>query len=162
MFNSRLIEHAKVVPAFVPINATGAAQDGDWCKFGPFKRCCVIIQKGAWAGGTPAITLEQATTNAGAGAKALAFTEKWDGTALTDDILAKVAVSSNTFNLSTTANEFHCIEVKDSDLDINNGFKFIRVRMATPGANNDLVAALYVFYDAAYPIYPETQPTVIA
>lgn len=148
--NNRLFDNAKIVPAFVPIDTTGAGQDGDWVSLKNYNHLTVIIMKGAWAGGTSAVTLQQATDVAGTGAKALGFTKQWVGTALTDDNLAETAVTSNTFNLSTTANEFHVIEIDAATLDVDGGFDCVRVRTATPGANADLVAGLYVLTGCRY------------
>lgn len=158
----RLIENLKVVPAFVPIDTNGAGADGDWVNLRYFRRILTVIQQGAWAGGTPAVTFEQATSAAGAGAKALGYSERWDGTALTDDILAKTAVTSDTSNLANAANGTMQVEHSAKDLDIANGFTHMRVRVATPGANADLIAAFYVLGDPAWAARPDTLPSAIA
>lgn len=146
----RLVESSKIVSAVVPINTTGAAQDGDWVSLKNYQHLTIVIQQGAWAGGTPAVTLEQATTVAGGSAKALAFTSYWAGTALTDDNYAETAVSSNTYNLANAANGVNIIEVDSDDLDQDNGFDCIRVRIASPGANADLISALYILTGCRY------------
>lgn len=160
--NSRLLERLRVIPAFVPIDTTGAGQDGDWVNLKFYRRALVVIQQGAWAGGTPAVTFEQATDNAASGAKTLGYTERWDGTALTDDILAKTTVSSNTSNLANAANGLMLVEFHAQDLDIANGFTHFRVRVASPGANADLIAGFYILGDPAYEGLPSTLPSVIA
>lgn len=158
----RIIENCRVVPAFVPIDSTGAAQTGDWVNMKHFRRCLVVIQQGAWAGGTPAVTFEQAQDNASTGAKELAYTERWDATALTDDLLAKTTVSSNTSNLANAANGLMVVEFHAQDLDIANGFTHLRVKVASPGANADLIAAWYLLADPAYAGKPDTLPSAIA
>ena len=157
-----LVENAKIVPAFVPIDTTGAGQDGDWVHMKHWRRCCIIIQKGAWAAGTSAVTLEQATSAAGAGNKELVLERYWIGTALTDDDVALTAVTSNTFNLANVANEFVVMEVHVNDLDITNSFIYLRVRTATPGASADLISATYILYDAAHALKADDIPTAIA
>lgn len=139
-----LAQTHKVVVGAVPIDTTGAAVTGDYVSLKNYGHLTIVIAKGAWAGGTPAVTLTQASAVAGTGAKALSFTKQWVGTALTDDNLAETAVSSDTFNLTATANEYHVIEVDASDLDISGGFDCVRVGIASPGANADLVSALYI------------------
>jgi len=156
-----LLENLKVVPAFVPINSTGAGQDGDWVNLKNFRRCLILIQKGAWAGGTPAVTVEQAKDASGTDGKALSFTKQYSGTALTADTLTENTVTSNTFNLSATANEFHLIEFHAQDLDIANGFTHLRLRVATPGANADLISATYILGDPRVAAGPTVLPTVI-
>lgn len=160
--SDRLIERLKFISAIVPIDTTGAGADGDWVNLKFHRRIAIVILQGAWAGGTPAVTFEQATSAAGAGAKALAYTERWDGTALTDDVLARTVVAANTSNLAAAANGLMVVELHAQDLDVNNGFAWVRVRVASPGANADLIAALYVLGDPAWAGLPSTLPSAIA
>lgn len=160
--NTRLLERLKIVPAWVPVDTTGAGQDGDWINLKNYRRVLCVILQGAWAGGTPAVTFQQATDNAATGAKTLSYTERWDGTALTDDTLAKTTVSSDTSNLANAANGFTVVEFHAQDLDIDGGFTHMRMRVASPGANADLIAGFYVLGDPAYTSKPETHPSAIA
>ena len=157
----RLIEQLKIVPAIVPIDATGAGQDGDWINLKHYRRVLVVIQQGAWAGGTPAVTFEQAKTAAGGSSKALGYTERWNATALTNDVPAKVTVTSDTSNLANAANGLMLVEFHQQDLDVANNFTHMRVRIATPGSNADLVAAFYILGNPAHAGLPSTLPTVI-
>lgn len=158
----RLLEQIRCVPAFVPIDTTGAAQTGDWVNLKHYRRILVVIQQGAWAGGTPALTFEQAQDNADTGAKALSYTEKWSHTGLSSDTLAKATVSSDTSNLPATANTITLVEFHAQDLDLANGFTHIRVKTASPGSNADLIAAFYILGNPAYAALPSTLPSVIA
>lgn len=157
-----LIETLRFVPAAVPLDTTGAAVTGDYVKLNFNDRICAIIMQGAWAGGTPAVTIKQATSAAAAGEKAVSFTEYWQGTALTVDVLARTAVVSDTFNLAATANLFTVVEWGAPDLDINGGFNWTRINIATPGSNADLIAVLYVVGKGAWMGKPSTMPTIIA
>lgn len=154
----RLIEATRIVPAILPKDITGADQTGDWVKMTHNRRICILLQQGAWAGGDSAVTVEQATSNGGTPA-AVSFTEVWQGTALTDDVLEKVTVASNTFNLST-ANVFSLIEIHAHDL--TDGYNWIRVKCASPGANADLLSATYLLYESREVGRPDKLPTVIA
>jgi hypothetical protein len=158
----RLLERLSVVPAIVPIDCNAAAQDGDWVNLKANRRILVVVFLGAWAGGTPALTFRQAKDNAGGSAKALSYTERWDGTALTTDVPTKTTVTSDTSNLVATANTFYQVEFHAQDLDIANGFTHIQVRVASPGANADLIAALYILGDPEYTRVPNLHTTVIA
>lgn len=160
--NNKLIECLKIVPAIVPIDTTGAAANGDWCSLKNWRRCIISIAQGAWAGGTPAVTLEQATTAAGGSSKALDLEEYWSHVALTSDTLTRTAVTSDTFNLTATANTHTQIEIHAQDLDHENSFTFFRVAIASPGANADLIHITYVFGDPVFTGKPTTLPTVIA
>lgn len=157
-----LVENARILPALPPKDTTGAAANGDWIKLTYYRKVAIIIQQGAWAGGTPAVTLEQAKTNAGGSSKALSFQRYFTLTGLTQDTLTEVAVTSDTFNLTTTANTQTIIEVRAQDLDTNNGFTYLRVSIASPGANADLIYIGYILYDADYAGKPSTMPSVIA
>ncbi len=153
MSNMRLIENAKIVVGAVPIDTTGAAVTGDYVCMKGYTHLTIVIMQGAWAGGTPAVTLKQATdvSNSLSDEKALGFTKYFVGTALTDDNLAAVAVVSDTYSLTATANLFNVIEVNASSLDVDNGFDCVRLGIATPGSNADLIAVLYILTGARYP-----------
>jgi len=146
-----MFETLHPVQAFVPIDTTGAGQDGDWVHFHNYRQCMIILSQGAWAAGTSAVTVEQAKDNSDSGsvAKALPIEFMYRGTALTDDTYAKTAITSNTFLLPNTANTITFLVVKAGDLDQMNGFTHIRVRTATPGASADLLSGLYIFGDPA-------------
>lgn len=160
MANMRLLENAKIVVGAVPIDTTGAAVTGDYVSLKGYSHLTVIIMQGAWAGGTPAVTLKQASDVAGTGEKALGFTKYFAGTALTDDLYAATTVSSDTYNLANAANGVNIIEVDASSLDVDNGFDCVRVGIASPGANADLIAVLYVLTGTRYP--QSDPPTAIA
>jgi hypothetical protein len=155
MSNMRLVENAKIVVGAVPIDTTGAAVAGDYVSLKGYSHLTIVIMQGAWAGGTPAVTLLQATDVAATGAKALSFTKYWSGTALTADLLTANTVTSDTYNLTATANKFNVIEVDASSLDVDGGFDCVRVGIATPGSNADLIAVLYILTG---PRYPQASP----
>lgn len=161
-----LVENVKFVQAFGPINTTGAGQDGAWVSMKGHKRLAIVLETGTWAGGTAAVTLEQCTqaADAGSDAKALAFDKYhlvFDADSTPDDVASEVAVTSNTFNLSDNANVI-VIDVRAADLDGDNGFKFVRVRTATPGANADLVSGLYILHDGNFSGTPSQMPTALS
>ena len=145
--SEQLLESLHVVSAIVPINTTGAAAAGDWISMKGYRRMLCIIQQGAWAGGTPALTFAQATAAAGTGTKALSYTKRYDGVALTQDILTSAAVTSDTSNLSSTANSFVVVEFHEQDLDRANGFYYVQINVASPGANADLISAIVILGD---------------
>ena len=160
--SNRLLEIIKCNPGAVPIDTNGAACNGDWINMANFKNCVIKISQGAWAGGTPAVTLNQATDNAGTGSKALAFDQYYQYTALTGDTPTKTTVVSNTFNLPATANTFTFFEIHNQDLDAANGFNFFQVSIASPGANADLICVDYILGGSTFSGKPEGQQTAIA
>lgn len=143
-----LTEQAKIVWAIEPKNYTGAAVAGDYVSMKNYSHATIIIIGGAHAGGVPAVTLEQALTVAGGSSKALGFDNYWHGIGLTTDDMTKVAVVSDTFNLTDAANKIYAIEVEASALDVLGGFDCLTVKIASPGANADIYGALYVLSGA--------------
>lgn len=162
MWNNFSVEAGRYVQAFVPIDTTGAGQTGDYVNLRNYRRCAIILSTGAWAGGTAAVTLNQAKTNAGGSAKAVAFTRYWLSSALssTTDVPVETAVTSNTFNISA-ANKVHVIEVHVNDLDIANGFFWLNVATASPSTNSDLISGVYYLYNAAYALKADTGPITV-
>lgn len=155
MQSQRMIESLKPVWASEPKNYTGAANTVQYVSMKLYGRLMILIQTGAWAGSTAAVTLSQATAVAGTSAKALAFAEMWVNTAAAPDTFTKTAVVSSTFNLDT-ANLLYVIEVDANQLDNANSFDCVGVSIASPGSNADLYGAVYLagaprFEDKALP-----------
>src|SRR5437667_2358393 len=123
MNRQTFVENTKVIYGSEPKNYTGATGNSDYVSLKNYDRVAAVIQTGAWAGGTAAVTLTQAQDVSGTAAKALSFAYQWtyQSTGFTIDALTRTAVSSDTFNLAT-ANTVHVIEIEASDLDVNNGF----------------------------------------
>jgi hypothetical protein len=152
MAATRFLESNKIVIGAVPIDTTGAAVSGDYVSLKNYEHLTIVIVQGAWAAGTPAVTLKQAVDVAGTSEKALSFTKYWSGVALTQDLLTgPVAVVSDTFNLTATASTFTIIEVDSSALDVDNNFDCVRLGIASPGANADLICVVYILSFARYP-----------
>ncbi len=143
-----LVERLKVIWANAPANYTGAASTDKYVSLKKYGRILALILTGAWAAGTAAVTLLQATAVAGTGAKALAFDTMWTDTAATGT-LVKTAVVSNTFNLAV-ANAAYVIDIDARTLDLANGFNSVAVDIASPGANADFYSVVYVLGDTRY------------
>ncbi len=145
----RMIEYLKPVWANEPKSYSSLATTDQYISMKNYQRFMALIQTGAWAGGTAAVTLKQATTVAGGSTKALNFAEMWVNTAAAPDTFTKTAVVSNTFNLDT-ADLLYVIEVDASSLDVDNGFDCLCVHVATPGANADFYGILYLLGASRY------------
>jgi hypothetical protein len=152
------LENGMWISAAVPKDTTGAAYAGDYVNMSNAEELWIMIQQGAWAGGTPAVTIGSGTTAAGGTTAAVTDFEAWSGVALTDDQYAAVTVAAGTFSLTATANTVTLIRVKASAIPA--GKKFLRVEVATPGANADLIAMSYLLTGIKY--QGEVPPTVIA
>lgn len=143
--------------ATVPSDITGAAVTGDYYSMRNYSKIVFLIQQGAWAGGTPAVTLVQTTdvTNSLSDAKALTLLEYQSKVALTGTTWTTTAVTSNTFNLTATANTLTVIEVDAASLDADNNFDCVRLAIGTPGTNTDLLCVMVLGYGCSY---PQTDP----
>jgi hypothetical protein len=147
---ANLSEQADFVTGLAPI--TPSTSTPDYVSLKGYSRCTVVIMADNAATVTPsAITLLQAQAVAGTGEKALAFDKVY---ANIDTAAAspktETAVVSNTFNTTAVDNKnaLYTIEVKDTDLDINNGFDCIRV--GTANAVNTVLSVLYILWPAKY------------
>lgn len=163
----RLPEGAKIILMAPPLDTTGAAYDTLYVKLGQYRRLAIIIVVGNRAGATtPNVTLTQATSSGGAGAKSLAFDQAWgvDGVAQTSgkDTLTALTVTSDAVPLSANDNSVLVIDIRADQLDINNGFKWVKATIATPGANACPVAVVGIAYAGDHVAKPETLPTLLA
>lgn len=146
-----VVEYMGFETAVAPKDITGAAQVGDWISLRNYSHATIVLIQGAWAGGTPAVTLSQALDVTGATPKALSFNRRWSKIGLgAGSTFASLAVTSDTFNLSAIANTITIIEVDGDDLDVTNGYDCLAVNVASPGANADLLTVLYVLSGARY------------
>lgn len=147
----KFVENFAIATAAAPVDTTGAAVVGDWVCLKGYESVTIIITQGAWAGGTPAVTLDQATAVAGTGSKTLGMTKYWSKVGLAAADFAETAVVSDTFNLTATADTITVIQVHASELDVDGGFDCVQLDIASPGANADLISATYIFTGARYP-----------
>lgn len=149
-----------------PQNISGTATTSNWISIGKRgHRHRWVIEQGAWAGGTPAVTFNQATSQGGAGSKALNPVQYYQGvggaTTTADILSAPVAIVSGTFNLPNQANTVTIIEIDESDLDFNNGFCYVQLAIASPGSNADYLCAHCEVYDLDLPANPTTLPSCV-
>jgi hypothetical protein len=149
--NARAIEQLAIVDAMGPVVPSSA--NPVWVSFKWYDRCCVLIfvKNGVTVTGA-AIGLQQAQNVAGLNAKPLNFSTASrklnTGPGAANDTWSSFAVASNTFTTDNTNGQEHlyAIEVNETDLDINNGFRDIRVTVGNGTATT--IAALYMFFPA--------------
>jgi len=136
--SKQLIDITKVVTAFSPVDCNTAPTE-DWVSLKNADRVTIILQCGTLAGGTGCvITLKQATAVAGTGEKELAFSYVYqkEGTLTTSSTLTKTTVTSNTFTAGTSSS-IYVIEIRASELDVDNGFDCVRVDVAGTSGDRD-------------------------
>ena len=152
------------VEALPPKDHVSTAIDGNYISMKGYDHCTIVIQTGAWAAGTAAVTINRATdvsaTSEDAGGVEFDYMWTNDG-ATTGSALTKTAVTSDTFNLDV-ANAMYVIEIPADTIKGTSTTEYdcIQLAIATPGANADLISALYILHKGRYksdvPIEPLT------
>lgn len=155
-FNHEFLESADIIPAFVPVDMQTAANNGQWVAMKNISRLlCVLLKAAGTSGDNPVFTLQQATSNAGAGAKALNFTRartKIGAIASTPQWTIATQAAANTYTPTSAASQaVIAVEVVATDLDMANGFNFVQLSIPDTGSNAQLGAAFYIAYGLKFP-----------
>lgn len=120
----------------------------------------VITAKNATTVTGSAITLKQATSAAGAGEKALAFSRyRVNADTGASDLFTDATATSNTFTTQAvnSKNAIYTIDIDPATLDTNNGFAFVRV-----GTGDATAATISVYYVVEKKAHKgASEPTVI-
>lgn len=129
--NGRLDEHAKILKAASGLLLTSTVGDTTYVSMKNYRKLTIIVSiaDGTTVTGST-ITLKQATTIAGAGEKALAFTRMLANVDYaTSATMVETAVTANTFTTQTTnsLDSLYIIEVDSEMLDTANGFDCVRL-----------------------------------
>lgn len=152
---TRLVETHKIVTGLAGLVPSSTTPDYVSLKDYSHVTAIITVDNATTVTGS-AITLHQATSVAGAGEKALAFSTVW-ANVNTDasDALVPTAVVSNTFTPPTTnnLNTQYVIEIDAADLDTNNGFDCFRV-----GTGNAVAQSVSVVYILGGSRYMQTTP----
>ena len=168
--NRRILEELQIAQGIVPVDLQTGANDGDWVSLETYNRIlCVLHTAVGTAGDDPTITMEEAQDAAGAGAQALNFTRIYVKQA-TPDLFAvaqwtevvQAAASTYTDLVSAELSKIWCVEIRASDLDVDDGYTHIRMRVADVGGNAQLGAILYIASEPRYPAAPADMRGIIA
>lgn len=155
-FNHEFLEVADIVPAFVPVDMQSAANNGLWISLKYVTRLvCVLFKAAGTAGDNPVVTLQQATSNSGTGAKPLNFVRartKIGAIATTPQWSIVSQSASNTITpVSAASQAIIAVEIQATDLDLANGFDYVQLSIPDTGSNPQLGAAFYITYGIRYP-----------
>lgn len=164
--NTRLLESINIVTAFEPSDINTDAT-GDWVSLKNYDGCLVVFHKAAGtAGDDPSILLLQATDVSGTSSKALNFSHiyakvgatalsgvgtftKYTFTATNDLDLVSV---NGTDLAADTGEALIVVDVRASDLDVDNGFDCLQLSIEGDDVGNSTYAdAFYLLYGARYP-----------
>src|SRR5262245_42202686 len=162
-----LLESLQIAAGFLPVNLATAANTGDWVSLENYGRCAVVLYKDEGSGSEdPVITVQQATDAAGTGAQALNFTTVFKQTGA--DLLAigqstRVTQSAgNTFTAEGGEEALVVIDLRGDELDVANGYKFVRATVADVGVTSQLGALFYLLHEPRQADRPENMPSAIA
>lgn len=158
--NLRLLDMAQIVQSTVPVDLNGGAQNGDWISMKNFHRVAFIVSAAVGtAGSDVTITAQQATDNAGSGAKALTYArldvkQAVDITGVGQ--FTKVERTASEDYTDTDNGEEQLVYVVDfgaQDLDIANNFDHVRLNLDAPGATK-LGSVVAIAYGPKFGVEP--------
>jgi hypothetical protein len=167
--NARILERINIVEAWPVVDLQTGANDGDWVSLKNYKRVlCVLMASVGTASQDPIITMEQASAVAGTGAKALTVvTAGWTKIGTTNltavgtwTAVAQAAAATFTA-VCSASDKILAIEITADQLDADNGFDCIRMRVADTGGNAQLGIGFYILADPRYPDAPENMLSAI-
>jgi hypothetical protein len=131
--NILVSDRVAIVGAINPVSQGAGAVSSAWIDMQNWRSLMAVIQAGALgAGATLDAKLEQATTNAGVGAK---------------DVTGKVITQLT--QAGADSNKQAVINLRQVELDFANGYRFVRLTM-TVAVQASLVSALLLAADARY------------
>jgi hypothetical protein len=158
-----ILERVNIVEGFPPVDLSAAAKDGDWVGLRHYRRVAVVFAGGVGTSGEdPVLTIEQAQDASGTGAKALNFTTVYVKQSATDlsDVTGwtkVVQAEGNTYTSGTGAEEalIWVVEFQASDLDVANGYRYVRGRLNDVGVGAQPGYLFYLLADPAHQAAPE-------
>lgn len=160
MFNQEFLESHEIIPAFMPVDLSTAANTGDRVNLQNYDRCIfVLLASIGTAGDDPVITAQQHDAATSGNSKALNFTRIRHKVGATEiDAVGQFSLveqsAASTYDSATidgAENEaLIAIEVQSQDLDTDSGFTFVSFNVADVGSNAQLGAGFYILQGAAY------------
>lgn len=153
----KFLQQATIEAAFVPVDMSAGANNGDWVSLENYERCVVVLFGAAGtAGDDPVFKLQQATAADGTGAKDLDFTVVYEKVGTLSSVTSwtrteQAAATSYTNAASAEAQKLIAVEVKADELDVDNDFAFLQLSVADVGTNAQVGAGFYIMLDPRYP-----------
>lgn len=147
----------QLAAGFVPVNMAAAANDGDWVHLKHYGHLTIVLFKAAGgAGEPPTLTVEQATDAAGAGAKALPFTRVAVKSGADLQAIGQFTdvsqAAGNTYALAAGDTQaFVVVEFESAELDVANGYRFVRGRVADVGSTSQIGCLFYLLSESRNP-----------
>lgn len=169
MPGAHALERINIVEGFPIVDLSTAANNGDYVSLKNYRRCLIVLAASAGASGEPpTVTLQQAQDVSGTAVKNLTVVTSFYTKAAATDLTGtgtwtKVTqAAANTFTRVTgTLDKLWAAEVRDDQLDANNGFDCLRATVADVGGTAQLGYLFYILLDPRYPDAPENQLSAI-
>jgi len=152
MSGPRFCQNFNIVEGFQPVDTQSGANTGDWFSMKLYNHVAVVYMNaaGGLGGDDSTLTITQATSVGGGGAKALNFTDimvKQAATNLqgTGSFTHVTQTAANTYTDADSAEEalIWVVEFDAADLDVDNGFCFVRGAVNDTGAGGTQPGVLY-------------------
>ena len=162
-----------IIPAIIPVDLQSATNNGDYVKLTNAAGVLFVVFKAiGTAGDDPVISVAQATDASGTSSKALTAIRRVflkEGTALTAvTTWSETEPATNpgsTYSMDATSAESQalcCFYIQSSDLDVDNGFDWVRVAIADVGSNAQIGCSLYILVGLSYPSAPAKLSSAIS
>ena len=157
----QLSQLMKVIPIIKPKDITGAGAVSDIVNMAKWNHLTIVVQQGAWAGGTSAMTVEACSDAAGTLSPDMDFWYRiatMDESALSDVWGVLTWSTSTGITLPNTAHRATIIELDAAEVyanavagvAANAGYHRVRITVGTPGANADLLCATAILSQGRY------------
>lgn len=149
----------KIIPMILPVDIT-AGDVSDVVNMAKWDHLAIYIQQGAWASGTPTLTVEACSDNAGTISPNMDFWYRravMGGAALSDIWGAYTWSTSTGLTMLNTANAATLVELDAADVyanrvatvAANDGYHRVRVEITNPAAAC-LISVTAILYNGRY------------
>jgi len=143
-----LSESAKILPILAPVDTTGSTWASDVINLESYGHVTIVVQQGAWAGGSSTMTVEYCDNNTPTTDTAMAFRYyQFVGGAGASDTIGTLTDGTSSGISLGTANTTTIIELDANEIavaDSSAGNARLIVKGTSPGANTDLICAFAV------------------
>ena len=148
-----MLQSGHITEAIKP--QTGAsARSGDWVSLANYKKCAILVHIAQGNAATTALTVDRATTTAGASEDTgITLTNFWtlEDTPTTSDTWTKgTAAASITTSATGTGSSLYLIDIDAAALDDGTGYMAIQLEAGISNTNN-VISATYILYGNRYP-----------
>lgn len=159
------MEANTIVPLITPVDFQTGANNGDWVNFAGYERAVIVLYGGVGtAAQDPIFKLQQAKDVAGTSPKDILFTRYRTKigaslAAISDFTLSTQAAATSVTPTSAASEKMIVVEIKASDLDVQNGYQTLQLSVADVGGNAQLACAFAIMVGGRY--YASTPPSPI-